>query len=125
VRGVPTIIGSVLEVVLAYVRSELDLSSRISLSLMFVLAILIALLETVVKRRPAIRIRGDRNVIDGNVADSGDIDVEGSENLIIRSSSIPSTVWPILVSLIVFLAAVSLMILIHLGATWGFGQWIK
>jgi len=123
-RGVPTTIGLVLEVALAYAKSELDLSSQISLPLMLVLAVIAALIEVIVKSRPSIKIKGDKNVIEGNVAETADVTIEGSENRI-TSSSIPSSVWPIFVSLFVFLVIAILMVLLHLGATWGFGQLIK
>lgn len=121
-RGLPTIIGSIFEIALAYVKSELQLSSKISWPVVFILAIIPALTEIIIKPKRAIKIEGDRNIIVDNVAEPGDVDIPGSENLVVRSSSIFLAVWSIFESLLIFLMIVLIMFLIYWGADFGFGQ---
>jgi len=122
VRGLPTIIGSIFEAAFAYFKLELQLSSKISWPIVFLLAIIPALTEIIIKPKRAIKIEGDRNIIVDNVAEPGDVDIPGSENLVVRSSSIFLAVWSIFESLLIFLTIVLIMFLIYLGANFGFGQ---
>lgn len=124
-RYVPTIIGFVLEIVLACIKLEFNLSHRISLLFVFLVAIGAAFVEAKIKPRKFIKVIESKNIkIGRNIVKECDaIIVKKSQDIEIADSPIPPSRPSSFKSFLLFLGILVLMILTYTVADWVFGRY--
>lgn len=133
-RGVPSIIGVILQtVLLTYVKLGLSLSPHITLPYILVflaLGIVAVFLEIKIKPPLAIKrnkttIKSKKVKISRNRMDISELIIVHSEDEIIGENSIPSSTRSISKSLWLFIMILIVMILLNIAANLGLGKLIR